>query len=464
MRKFLLLFFSYGILAGCGLADTTSNSTGASVLNMKTQGSAPATPASGFVKVYVDTTSGLLKAKDSSGTVTSVGGVDATAILAITNTTDSSSATTGSIHTDGGLGVAKFIYVGSSGGLRMLSTTDSTSASTGSLTTLGGIGVAKSIHVGTAGNIHILATTAGSATMSPSGSLVGSLIAEGGATILKDSWINGIRIGRGLADITTNTAVGATTLNAITSGSANTAVGYQASRFVTSGVNNTALGSSALAGVITGSSNTAIGAYAMAAATSPENTVIGASAMRALSAGQRNVAVGADAGYFNSDATSLTDAETSIYIGYGTVGLSAGNNTNSIVIGTNGISEGSNTTVLGNNLTTSTSIFGATKLKGGLVRTMNAQVASYVLVADDASSIVTMNAAGANTLTIPAHADVALPVSVVIDVVQLGAGLTSIVGDVGVVVHGNLNSAGQYAGLSLMQIATDEWVVIGGVP
>ena len=80
------------------------------------------------------------------------------------------------------------------------------------------------------------------------------------------------------------------------------------------------------------------------------------------------------------------------------------------------------------------------------------------------SKLITLSNTGAITLTIPTNATVALPVGCQIDLVQLGAGAVTIAGASGVTVNskgGNLTINGQYVGVSLVKIATDEWLLLG---
>jgi len=90
---------------------------------------------------------------------------------------------------------------------------------------------------------------------------------------------------------------------------------------------------------------------------------------------------------------------------------------------------------------------------------------AYTLVASDENSLVTMDNASANTLTIPTNAGVAFAIGSVVNIVQLGAGATTIAGDTGVTVNGvsagsaTLNA--QYSTASIIKVATDTWVLAG---
>lgn len=91
---------------------------------------------------------------------------------------------------------------------------------------------------------------------------------------------------------------------------------------------------------------------------------------------------------------------------------------------------------------------------------------TYTLVLTDQGKLVTMNNAASNTLTIPLNASVAFPILTRIDLLSFGAGITTIAATGGVTLH----SAGaavtlrvQYAGASLVKVATDTWNLVGDI-
>lgn len=222
------------------------------------------------------------------------------------------------------------------------------------------------------GNLTIASITASSS------STTGALTVAGGLGAGKDSYINGVRIGRGngnfssntasgwnvLGNNTTglqNTAVGAAALSSNTEGEMNTANGSYSLTLNTTGVNNTAIGHSAMRSNTTGEANVALGSSAARLNTTGiDNSVLGVAALYNNTVGNSNVAIGRNAGRTWSNGTTfLTHPENSIYIG----AFSRGKNNddvNSIVIGTNAVSEGANTTVIGNADTTKTHLFGET--------------------------------------------------------------------------------------------------------
>lgn len=91
---------------------------------------------------------------------------------------------------------------------------------------------------------------------------------------------------------------------------------------------------------------------------------------------------------------------------------------------------------------------------------------SYTLVLTDANGIVEMNNAAANTCTVPPNSSVAFPVGTEIDVVQIGAGATTIAAGAGVTIlsglsGGSLVVPGQYSGVTLYQRVANTWVLQG---
>lgn len=95
----------------------------------------------------------------------------------------------------------------------------------------------------------------------------------------------------------------------------------------------------------------------------------------------------------------------------------------------------------------------------------NAQTGTtYTLILTDAGKMVTMTNASANTLTVPPNGSVAFPVNTRIDVIQYGAGQTTIAAGSGVTIYSSgskLKITGQYSGASLWKKASDTWVLIG---
>ena len=92
--------------------------------------------------------------------------------------------------------------------------------------------------------------------------------------------------------------------------------------------------------------------------------------------------------------------------------------------------------------------------------TQNTQTGTtYTLALSDAGGIVEMDNTSSNTVTVPDNASVAFPVGTVIEVNQLGAGVTSVVSAGGVTVRnaGELDS--QYKRAVLRKRATDEWIM-----
>lgn len=73
-------------------------------------------------------------------------------------------------------------------------------------------------------------------------------------------------------------------------------------------------------------------------------------------------------------------------------------------------------------------------------RGINAQVASYTTVLTDAGKTVTMTAAGANTVTIPANSSVAYVIGTRINILNLGAGACTPTAGAGVTISGTITA------------------------
>lgn len=102
--------------------------------------------------------------------------------------------------------------------------------------------------------------------------------------------------------------------------------------------------------------------------------------------------------------------------------------------------------------------------------TLNAQTATYTVVLADADQkLVTMSVASANDFQIPTNGNVAFPTGSVINVIQIGAGQTTIkavtpatttISSTGATATAPKLRA-QYSAASCIKVATDTWYVVG---
>jgi hypothetical protein len=110
--------------------------------------------------------------------------------------------------------------------------------------------------------------------------------------------------------------------------------------------------------------------------------------------------------------------------------------------------------------------------RAGSAVTLNAQTATYTVVLEDADQkLVTMDVATDNDFLIPTNANVAFPVGTVINVIQIGAGKTTIEA----VTPGTttISSTGatatapelrvEFSAASCIKVATDTWYVVGDI-
>lgn len=92
---------------------------------------------------------------------------------------------------------------------------------------------------------------------------------------------------------------------------------------------------------------------------------------------------------------------------------------------------------------------------------------AYTLAATDVDKIVEMNNASANTVTVPQDSALTSPIHVgaTIEIVQTGAGLTTVAAGSGATVNGRpgLKSGGQWARMRLTKRAANTWLLDGDI-
>ena len=116
--------------------------------------------------------------------------------------------------------------------------------------------------------------------------------------LIRGTATNPMRIGRGIGEVNTNTAVGVRSINSVSSGSQNTALGFETLLTANTGASNTAIGNRALRACGIGSRNVALGKDSLLTNLSGDNNVsIGADSMVGNSTGSNNICIGYYAGY-----------------------------------------------------------------------------------------------------------------------------------------------------------------------
>jgi hypothetical protein len=118
------------------------------------------------------------------------------------------------------------------------------------------------------------------------------------------------------------------------------------------------------------------------------------------------------------------------------------------------------------NLPTNTTYWQLVAEKGSFGNTIagiNTQTGAYILALSDASKLIRMNVATNVNLTIPPDSSVSFGVPVVIYVEQTGAGTVTIQPDTGVTINPSARKTPFQNGvITLIQVATDVWNIIGG--
>ena len=129
-----------------------------------------------------------------------------------------------------------------------------------------------------------------------------------------------------------------------------------------------------------------------------------------------------------------------------------------------------NSSVTGSSLTsvgtlTSLTVSGNVAVTGAVVDHVitNQQTSSYTLALTDDGDLVEMNVATANNLTVPADNTVNFPVGTSIDILQVGAGQTTLVAASGVTINRStgLKLRTQWSAATLIKRAANTWVAIG---
>lgn len=102
--------------------------------------------------------------------------------------------------------------------------------------------------------------------------------------------------------------------------------------------------------------------------------------------------------------------------------------------------------------------------------TLNSQSGSaYTLALTDAGKLVNVTASVAASVTVPDNSSVAFPTGTAMAVAAYGSASVSVVAASGVTINSTAGAGspvdidGQYAGVQLYKIGTDEWLAVGAI-
>jgi hypothetical protein len=172
--------------------------------------------------------SGNLTMTPSGGSIILSSTLDVSGVVNLNDTTDSSSSTTGALIIDGGVGIAKKLYVGTdlavngnttftgtvgmNGSFQLNSTTDSSSSSTGALIIAGGVGIAKKLYIGDDLNVTDATSIGGTLGVTGATTLSSTLGVTGATTLSSTLGVTGATTLSNTTDATSSSVGGAFTL------------------------------------------------------------------------------------------------------------------------------------------------------------------------------------------------------------------------------------------------------------
>jgi hypothetical protein len=173
--------------------------------------------------------------------------------------------------------------------------------------------IAADFNVGTTAAISWKIALAGNIGPSGSTGATGAFA----TTINQDIFVNGVRVGRGFANLDTNTVLGASAFNNNLTGSRSVAIGNFALRDNTSGIYNSAIGYSALLKNTTANYNVALGYFASSESNGDYNTAVGMQALTNNTFSNCS-GLGSNTAVTGSNQVQLGSGATTTYV-YGTV-------------------------------------------------------------------------------------------------------------------------------------------------